>query len=56
MEPEDLGTADDYEAAVELETVEADDANEDPTGEVAEEVAESTQETLLKLPPSFKLV
>ena len=29
VEPEDLGTADDYEAAVELETVEADDANEE---------------------------
>ena len=35
VEPEDLGTADDYEVAIEVETVEADDANEDPTGEVA---------------------
>ena len=53
VEPEDLGTADDYEAAVELETVEADDANEDPTGEVAEEVAESTQETTVEVAPYF---
>jgi hypothetical protein len=54
-EPEDLGTADDYEAAVELETVEADDANEDPTGEVAEEVAESTQETTVEVAPIFQV-
>ncbi len=55
VEPEDLGTADDYEAAVELETVEADDANEDPTGEVAEEVAESTQETTVEVAPIFQV-
>jgi flagellar biosynthesis GTPase FlhF len=55
VEPEDLGTADDYEAAVELETVEADDVNEDPTGEVAEEVAESTQETTVEVAPIFQV-
>jgi hypothetical protein len=55
VEPEDLGTADDYEAAVELETVEADDANEDPTGEVSEEVAESTQETTVEVAPIFQV-
>jgi hypothetical protein len=31
--------------AIELETVEADDANEDSTEDVAEEVTETTQET-----------
>jgi len=55
VEPEDLGTADDYEVAIELETVEADDANEDPTGEVAEEVAETTQETTVEVAPIFQV-
>ncbi len=55
VEPEDLGTADDYEVAIEAETVEADDANEDPTGEVAEEVAESTQETTVEVAPIFQV-
>ncbi|MDB9700976.1 cadherin domain-containing protein, partial [Gammaproteobacteria bacterium] len=55
VEPEDLGTADEYEVALELETVEADDANEDPAGEVAEEVVESTQETTVEVAPIFQV-
>ena len=53
--PEELGTADEFEAAIELETVEADDANEDPTGDVAEEVAETTQETTVEVAPIFQV-
>ena len=49
--PEELGTAEEFEVAIELETVEADDANEDPTGDVAEEVAETTQETSVEVAP-----
>ncbi|MDC1525715.1 cadherin domain-containing protein [Gammaproteobacteria bacterium] len=55
VEPEDLGTADEYEVALELETVEADDANEDLAGEVAEEVVESTQETTVEVAPIFQV-
>ena len=53
--PEELGTAEEFEVAIELETVEADDANEDPTGDVAEEVAETTQETSVEVAPIFQV-
>ena len=53
--PEELGTADEFEVAIELETVEADDANEDPTGDVAEEVAATTQETAVEVAPIFQV-
>jgi len=39
--------------AIELETVEADDANEDSTENVAEEVTETTQETTVEVAPIF---
>ena len=53
--PEELGTAEEFEVAIELETVEADDANEDPTGDVAEEVAEKPRKKPpLRLLPSSK--
>mgnify|MGYP001296496884 CR=1 FL=1 len=55
VEPEELGTAEEFEIAIELETVEADDANEDPTGDVAEEVAETTQETTVEVAPIFQV-
>jgi hypothetical protein len=53
--PEELGTAEEFELAIELETVEADDANEDPTGDVTEEVAETTQETSVEVAPIFQV-
>ena len=53
--PEELGTAEEFEVAIELETVEADDANEDPTGDVAEEVAETTQESTVEVAPIFQV-
>ena len=53
--PEELGTAEEFEVAIELETVEADDANEDPTGDVAEEVAETTQESTVEVAPIFEV-
>ena len=53
--PEELGTAEEFEVAIELETVEADDANEDSTGDVAEEVAETTQETSVEVAPIFQV-
>jgi hypothetical protein len=51
--PEELGTAEEFELAIELETVEADDANEDSTENVAEEVTETTQETTVEVSPIF---
>gem|GEM_PF-5363455 len=51
--PEELGTAEEFEVAIELETVEADDANEDLTENVAEEVTETTQETTVEVAPIF---
>jgi len=51
--PEELGTAEEFELAIELETVEADDANEDSTENVAEEVTETTQETTVEVAPIF---
>jgi hypothetical protein len=51
--PEELGTAEEFEVAIELETVEADDANEDSTENVAEEVTETTQETTVEVAPIF---
>jgi len=51
--PEELGTAEEFEIAIELETVEADDANEDSTENVAEEVTETTQETTVEVAPIF---
>ena len=53
--PEELGTAEEFELAIELETVEADDANEDPTGDVTEEVAQTTQETSVEVAPIFQV-
>ncbi|MBD63245.1 MAG: hypothetical protein CMD68_04100, partial [Gammaproteobacteria bacterium] len=53
--PEELGTAEEFEVAIELETVEADDANEDPNENVAEEVAETTQETTVEVAPIFQV-
>ena len=53
--PEELGTAEEFEVAIELETVEADDVNEDPAGDVAEEVAETTQETSVEVAPIFQV-
>ncbi len=53
--PEELGTAEEFEVAIELETVEADDANENPTEDVAEEVAETTQETSVEVAPIFQV-
>ncbi|MDC0199147.1 cadherin domain-containing protein, partial [Pseudomonadota bacterium] len=53
--PEELGTAEEFEVAIELETVEADDANEDTTGDVTEEVAETTQETTVEVAPIFQV-
>jgi len=51
--PEELGTAEEFEIAIELETVEPDDANEDTTENVAEEVTETTQETTVEVDPIF---
>ena len=53
--PDELGTAEEFEVAIELETVEADDANENPTEDVAEEVAETTQETTVEVAPIFQV-
>src|SRR6056300_626541 len=53
--PEELGTAEEFELAIELETVEADDANEDSTENVAEEVTETTQETTVEVAPIFEV-
>ena len=53
--PEELGTAEEFEVAIELETVEADDANEDSTEDVTEEVAETTQETTVEVAPIFEV-
>ncbi|MDA9660136.1 cadherin domain-containing protein [Pseudomonadota bacterium] len=53
--PEELGTAEEFEIAIELETVEADDANEDSTESVTEEVAETTQETTVEVAPIFEV-
>jgi hypothetical protein len=53
--PEELGTAEEFEVAIELETVEADDANEDSTEDVAEEVTETTQETTVEVAPIFEV-
>ena len=53
--PEELGTAEEFEIAIELETVEADDANEDSTENVAEEVTETTQETTVEVAPIFEV-
>ena len=53
--PEELGTAEEFEVAIELETVEADDANEDSTENVAEEVTETTQETTVEVAPIFEV-
>mgnify|MGYP005697193623 FL=1 len=55
VEPEDLGTADAYEAEVEAETVEADDMNEDPTEDVGEAATESTQEATAEVAPIFQV-
>jgi hypothetical protein len=54
-EPEDLGTADAYEAEVEAETVEADDMNEDPTEDIGEAATESTQEASAEVAPVFQV-
>ena len=53
--PEDLGSADQFEFAIELETVEADDAIENQTESVTEEVATTTQETTLEVAPIFQV-
>ncbi len=53
--PEDLGTADAYEAEVEAETVEPDDVNEDPTEDVGEAATESTQEATTEVAPIFQV-
>jgi len=53
--PEDLGTADAYEAQVEVETVEADDANEDTTEDVTETATDSTQEATTEVAPLFQV-
>ena len=53
--PEELGTAEEFEVAIELETVEADDANEDSTEDVTEEVAETTQESTVEVAPIFEV-
>ena len=53
--PEDLGTADAYEAQVEVETVEADDANEDTTEDVTETATDSTQEATTEVAPVFQV-
>ena len=53
--PDELGTAEEFEIAIELETVEADDANEDSTESVTEEVAEVTQETTVEVAPIFQV-
>ncbi|MDB2599747.1 cadherin repeat domain-containing protein [Gammaproteobacteria bacterium] len=55
VEPEELGTAEEFEIAIELETVEADDANEDSTESITEEVAETTQETTVEVAPIFEV-
>ena len=55
VEPEDLGTADAYEAEVEAETVEADDMNEDPTEDIGEAATESTQEAAAEVAPIFQV-
>jgi hypothetical protein len=53
VSPEELGTAEEFEVAIELETVKADDANENSTENVAEEVTKSTQETTVEVAPIF---
>ena len=53
--PEELGTAEEFEVAIELETVEADDANEDSTEDVTEEVAETTQDSTVEVAPIFEV-
>jgi hypothetical protein len=53
VSPEELGTAEEFEVAMELETVKADDANENSTENVAEEVTKSTQETTVEVAPIF---
>ena len=53
--PEDLGTADAYEAQVEVETIEADDANEDTTEDVTETATDSTQEATTEVAPLFQV-
>ncbi|MDA9626105.1 cadherin domain-containing protein [Pseudomonadota bacterium] len=55
VEPEELGTAEEFEIAIELETVEADDANEDSTESTTEEVTETTQETTVEVAPIFEV-
>jgi len=55
MEPDELGTAEELEIQIELETVEADDANEDSTENVTEEVAEVAQETAVEVAPIFQV-
>ena len=55
VEPEDLGTADAYEAEVEAETVEPDDMNEDPTEDIGEAATESTQEATSEVAPIFQV-
>ncbi len=54
-EPEDLGTADAYEAEVEAETVESDDMNEDPSEDIGEAATESTQEATAEVAPIFEV-
>src|SRR6056300_658173 len=53
VSPEELGTAKEFEVAIELETVKADDANENSTENVTEEVTKSTQETTVEVAPIF---
>jgi hypothetical protein len=53
VSPEELGTAEELEVAIELETVKADDANKNSTENVAEEVTKSTQETTVEVAPIF---
>ena len=54
-EPEDLGTADAYEAEVDAATVEPDDVNEDPTDDIGEAATESTQEASAEVAPVFQV-
>jgi len=55
VEPEDLGTADAYEAEVDAATVEPDDVNEDSTEDVGEAATESTQEATAEVAPVFQV-
>ena len=52
-EPDDLGSADEYEADIDDQTTSADDANDNPAEDAEEETAESSQEAATEVAPVF---